>query len=249
MQIKLTLEYEGTAYHGWQVQPNGLVTVQGVLEAAAAQMLGHPVRMVAAGRTDTGVHAAAQVVCFRTERRLDPAVAQRALNALTPDDIAVHRAEVVDDGFHPRYGARGRSYVYRICNRRVPSVFWRRYAWHVPLPLDREAMARAAPALAGEHDFSSFQAAGCQAKNPVRVVRRSELSEEDGLLVYTVEATAFLRHMVRNIVGTLVEVGRGERAAESMEDLLRARDRTRAGATAPAHGLCLLNVSYAEAGR
>jgi tRNA pseudouridine38-40 synthase len=242
MRYQLTVEYDGTDFHGWQVQA-GARTVQGEIEAALARLLGSPVRVAAAGRTDAGVHAAGQVVAFSTSVSMPPDVVRRALNALTGADLAVSTVAHVDDAFDPRRAARSRRYVYRIWNRRPASPFWRRFAWHVPAALDIEAMARAAPLLEGEHDFSSFRAAGCDADHPVRRVLRSTMVMDGALLRYEIEATAFLRHMVRNIVGTLVEIGRRQRPHD-LVPLLAARDRTQAGATAPACGLCLDEVRY-----
>ncbi len=242
MRYHLTVEYDGTDFHGWQVQA-GARTVQGEIEAALARLVGSPVRVAAAGRTDAGVHAAGQVVAFSTSLAMAPDVVRRALNALTGADLAVSTVAYADDAFDPRRAARSRRYVYRIWNRRPASPFWRRFAWHVPAALDIEAMARAAPQLEGEHDFSSFRAAGCDAAHPVRRVLRSAVVVDGALLRYEIEATAFLRHMVRNIVGTLVEIGRRQRPAD-LHPLLAARDRTQAGATAPARGLCLEKVRY-----
>jgi tRNA pseudouridine38-40 synthase len=243
MRFKLVIEYDGTDYHGWQVQPNG-ATIQAVLEAAIARMLGEATRVVAAGRTDAGVHASGQVVSFSLQRAISADALMQGLNALTPRDIGIKAVEAVADDFDPRRTARSRVYVYRIWNARWMSPFWRRYTWHVPQPLDAECMRAAAAALVGEHDFSSFQAAGCDAAHPVRRVLRSEIEHTESLIVYTIEATAFLRHMVRNIVGTLVEVGRAERPVDDVARLLAARDRALAGPTAPACGLCLTRVSY-----
>ena len=242
MQYRLIIEYDGTDFHGWQIQ-SGARTVQATLEAGLARLLGQPTRVAAAGRTDAGVHASGQVVCFDSARDIELATLRRALNALTPDDLIVRSADTVPDDFDPRRAARSRRYVYRIWNRRESSPFWRRYAWHVPRTLDVEAMQRAAAQLLGEHDFSSFRAAGCDAAHPVRRVMRSELERRGDLLLYTTEANAFLRHMVRNIVGTLVAVGSARRDAD-LAALLAARDRTLAAATAPAHGLCLTEVRY-----
>ncbi len=242
MQYRLIVEYEGTDFHGWQIQP-GARTVQAALEDALARLLGQPARVAAAGRTDAGVHAAGQVVCFRSEREIPLAALRRAQNALTPADLVVRAADRVADEFDPRRAARSRRYVYRIWNRVEPSPFWRRYAWHVPWPLEVEVMRGAAAQLVGEHDFSSFRAAGCDAVHPVRRVVRSEVARRGDLLVYEIEATAFLRHMVRNIAGTLVEIGAGRRCAD-VAALLAARDRTQAAATAPAHGLCLVEIRY-----
>jgi tRNA pseudouridine38-40 synthase len=243
MRFKLLIEYDGAEYHGWQVQPNGR-SIQWALEDAVVRMLGESTRIVAAGRTDAGVHACGQVVSFSLDRSVSPEVLLRGLNALTPRDISITAAEIVADDFHPRRAARSRVYVYRIWNARWPSPFWRRYTWHIPRPLDLPSMRTAAACLVGEHDFSSLQAAGCEAKHPVRRVLRSELERTDPLIVYTMEATGFLRHMVRNAIGTLVEVGTGERNPEDLPQLLGARDRRRAGPTAPACGLCLAQVNY-----
>jgi len=243
---RMSVQYDGGEFAGWQIQP-GERTVQGELEAALASLLGEPVRVQAAGRTDAGVHASAQVVCFRTARETDCDTVRRAINALVGKDLAVRRVDIVDDSFDPRRSASRRSYEYRIWNDRVRSPFWLRYAWHVATPLRLDEMQAAAAHLVGEHDFTSFRAAGCDALHPVRRIFASTLSREDGpLLVYRVSATAFLRHMVRNIVGTLVEVGRGRRTEQSIAELIEARDRNLAGATAPAHGLCLTEVSYAD---
>lgn len=243
MRFKLTVEYDGTEYHGWQVQPNGR-TIQAVLQQALARMTGESSAIIAAGRTDAGVHAAGQVISFSLQRAVSAATLQRALNALTPPDICITAAEPVADDFHPRRAARSRTYTYQIWNARWVSPFWRRYVWHVPRPLQPHQMRLAAAALVGEHDFTSFQAAGCQAKQPVRRVLRSDLEHSEHLMTYTIEATGFLRHMVRNIVGTVVEVGTGERSAADLPRLLAARDRTLAGPTAPACGLCLQRVNY-----
>ena len=245
MQLRLTVEYEGTAYRGWQLQPDG-PTVQAVLEQALSTALRERVRVRGAGRTDAGVHACGQIAAVRVrEVPADLERLQKSLNALTPDDVAVRDITVVDDAFDPRRHARSRVYEYRIWNVAAPSPFWRRHAWHVPSQLDVAAMDEAARVLEGEHDFASFRAADAEpVRSTVRRVLESSLRVDGRLLVYRVEATAFLKHMVRNVVGTLVEVGRGERVAGTFRELLAVRDRTRAGATAPAHGLVLVDVRY-----
>jgi len=244
MHFRMTLEYDGTDFCGWQIQPDER-TVQGTLETALERLLGRSVRVTAAGRTDTGVHATGQVACFRTERDFDPAILRRALNALTPPDLSITRVDLVPEEFDPRRSATSRRYVYRLWNRRVPCPLWRRFSWHVPYPVAEQSMSRAAAELIGEHDFSSFRAAGCDAAHPVRRVLRSEFSRDGDRIDYHIEATAFLRHMVRNIVGTLIEIGSGRRPAE-MHHLLTARNRNLAGATAPARGLCLVEVKYPQ---
>jgi len=243
VNIKLTVEYDGTNYHGWQTQPRG-ETIQSVLEKAVSTFLGTPTRITGAGRTDAGVHALGQVANFSSAREFDLHRIQRGLNALTPDDITIKAVEIVPDSFDARRDGRSRIYEYRLLNRPAPSPFYLTTAWHVHDPLDTEAMRDAIRCLEGEHDFSSFRAAGCDAAHPVRKVYRTSLDRRGDLLVFTVEATAFLRHMVRNVVGTFIEVGRGLRTSQSFTELLEARDRTKAGPTAPAHGLFLVEVKY-----
>jgi tRNA pseudouridine38-40 synthase len=243
MRFKLTIEYDGTNYSGWQVQPNGS-TVQGAVEDAVSRLFGEGTCVAAAGRTDAGVHAAGQVVTFSSLRQRSPQTVRRALNALTPRDVSITAVEVVADTFDPRRDARSRVYDYRIWNSSSSSPFWRLYAWHVPHKLAVGAMQGAAAQLLGEHDFSSFRAADCDAEHPVRRLLRSDFTQHGPLLVYTVEATAFLRHMVRNIIGTLIEVGQGRRAVGDISALIGACDRKLAGPTAPAHGLCLRQVKY-----
>lgn len=243
MNIKLTVEYDGTNYHGWQIQHSG-ETIQAVLEKAVSTFVGQPTRITGAGRTDAGVHALGQVANFFYPKEFDQHRIRRALNALTPVDMTIKEVEIVPDSFDARRDGRSRVYEYRILNRSAPSPFYLTTALHVHDPLDLEVMRRAVRCLEGEHDFSSFQAAGCDAAHAVRKVYRTSLDQRSELLVYTIEATAFLRHMVRNIVGTVIEVGRGLRSPQSFAELLEARDRTKAGPTAPAHGLFLVEVKY-----
>ena len=243
MNIKLTVEYDGTHYHGWQNQSNG-ETIQAVLESALSTFFGAPIRVTGSGRTDAGVHALGQVANFHAAKEFDRHRLLRGLNALTPPDITVKEAEAVPDSFDARRDGRARIYEYHILNRSMPSPFYLNRAWHLHEPLDFDAMRAAIPALLGAHDFSSFRAAGCDAAHPVREVYHTSLERRGELLVYSIEATAFLRHMVRNIVGTLAEVGEGLRASESFAELLAARDRTKSGRTAPAHGLFLMEVKY-----
>jgi tRNA pseudouridine38-40 synthase len=243
LNIKLTIEYDGTQYHGWQIQPND-ETIQAVLERALSVFFAEPIRITGSGRTDAGVHALGQVANFHTGKTFDRHRLLRGLNALTPRDIAVKDAEAVPDCFDARRDGRARLYRYQILNRSTPSPFYLHRAWHVHEPLALEAMRAAIPCLLGEHDFSSFRAAGCDAEHPIRTVYRTAIEAQDDLLVYHIEATAFLRHMVRNIVGTLVDIGKGERPAAALAEILAARSRSLAGITAPAHGLFLVQVKY-----
>jgi tRNA pseudouridine38-40 synthase len=243
VNIKLTIEYDGTNYHGWQIQPNG-DTIQAVLERAISTFFGTPTRIIGSGRTDAGVHALGQTANFPCDKEVDLYRLQRGLNALTPENIVIRKVEVVGESFDARRHARSRTYAYRIWNAPWPSPFQTRYAWHVHDLLQVEPMQNAILSLEGEHDFSSFQAAACDAAHAVRRVYRNSLQVNGSLLVYTIEATAFLRHMVRSIIGTLVEVGRGHRTGKAFAELLEVRDRTQAGPTAPPHGLFLMEVKY-----
>ncbi len=243
MNVRLTIEYDGTEYRGWQVQSGG-PTVQGVLEEALAVLLKQRVRVHGSGRTDAGVHALGQVADFACPEGRDLARLQRSLNALTPDDITVKAAEAALPSFDARRDARRRVYEYRLWNHPWRSVFNDRYSWHVARPLRVDAMREALAALEGEHDFSCFRAAGCGAATAVRRVYHNELYRWEEHWVYRIEATGYLRHMVRNIVGTLVEVGLGERDAGDLSALIDGRDRTLAGPTAPARGLFLVEVRY-----
>jgi tRNA pseudouridine38-40 synthase len=245
MQLRLTLQYDGTRYHGWQVQP-AHTTVQAVIEVALTTALREPVRVRAAGRTDAGVHATGQVVAVPVRHLPDDLGRLRdSLNALLPEDVVVTRVETADDGFDPRRQASSRVYEYRIWNVPAPSPFWRRYAWHVRGTLDVDAMDVAAAHLIGRRDLESFRGSDPEpVRSTVREVLESRVRRDGPLLVYRIEATAFLKHTVRNVVGTLVEVGRGVRRAESIPALVAARDRRQAAATAPAHGLVLVAVRY-----
>jgi len=243
MNFKLTLEYDGTNYHGWQLQKNA-ITLQGTLEAVLARLCGEPIRVRVAGRTDTGVHALGQVVSFKSEKIIELHRLQRALNALLPPDIVVRQVEPVHDTFNPRRDALSRIYRYQIWNQPWPSALWARYSWHVAFPLDADAMNQAATLLVGDHDFSSFQGSDWVEHNPHRTVLRSAVYLDNEFLVYEVEARSFLRHMVRNIVGTLVDVGRGAVSVEEFAEIFAARDRTRAGLNAPPQGLFLVAVQY-----
>ena len=243
--IRLTLEYDGTDFAGWQRQPAPARSVQALIEDALAEMTGARTILRGAGRTDAGVHARAQVAVFETESAIPAPAFMRGLNAMLPRDIGVLDASEVAPDFEPRRAARGKHYAYRLWNRPARSPLHARWSWHILHPLDVAAMTEAAGALLGEHDFTSFRAAGCDAKHPVRVMRRAELvREEPDLIAIHLEATAFLRGMARIVAGTLVEVGLGRRPAAEVADGLGARDRSRAGRTAPAHGLTLERVIF-----
>lgn len=243
--FRLVLEYDGSGFEGWQVQPGEHRTVQGELIAALERISKGRVRVTGAGRTDTGVHAEGQVAGVRADTRLTPQELQRALNGLLPSDLAVLAAEAVSDTFDARRGAVSKLYRYRIWNGPSRSPLRASRALHVPQPLDLDAMRRAAAVLEGLHDFASFQAAGSTVECTERLLGRCELlGEPGGELVLECEGSGFLRHMVRNIAGTLLEVGLGRRTAESMGALLEARSRDLAGPTAAAHALTLVRVDY-----
>jgi len=241
--LKLTLAYDGTRFVGWQRQAEG-ESVQGLVEDALSRLEGGPVTVHGAGRTDAGVHALAQVASAVVTFAHGAATVQRALNGVLPPDIRVVAAEDVFAGFHARFAARSKCYRYQIANTPVASPFTRAYAWHVPEPLDRGAMREAAAALVGTHDFAAFRSAGTDVHTTIRTLTRSEWLDRGALLVYEVEGDGFLRHMVRAIVGTLVEVGRGWRPAAHVPALLEQGTRSAAGVTAAAHGLLLVRVEY-----
>lgn len=242
--IKLVIEYDGTNYHGWQVQPNAL-TVQEVIEKKIEVMTKEQVCLIASGRTDAGVHALGQVANFKTSSQIPEEGFCRGLNSLLPPDIIIRSAEEVDLDFHAQFWAKKKTYRYFILNRELPSAIYRNYAWHLPTSLNVLEMQKAAGALLGRHDFSSFQAADPDQADPVREVFRAEWSmKKQTLLCFTVEADGFLKHMVRNIVGTLVEVGKGKVSQEEFKRIFQARDRRQARITAPPQGLFLLKVEY-----
>jgi tRNA pseudouridine38-40 synthase len=241
--FKLILEYDGTRYHGWQVQP-GLRTIQSELQTAIAQVSQQLENVVGAGRTDAGVHALGQVASFSTTASLTDNDWLRALNGLLPDDIAILAVEVVPDTFHPRFAAKSKLYRYRILNRPARTAMERDRVWHYPHPLNFPAMYEASEVFLGTHDFSSFQGSPTDTENPSCRVTRLELTRSGAELTVEIEGDRFLKQMVRNIVGTLVEVGRGKLQAGKMVEILAARDRTKAGPTAPPQGLYLVRVDY-----
>jgi tRNA pseudouridine38-40 synthase len=242
-RLKLLLEYSGTRYHGWQIQPNA-ATVQGTLEACLARLTNGPVRLHAAGRTDAGVHALGQVAHFDTTSTIVLPALVRGANSLLPSDIVVRQAEDVPRHFHARYSARRKTYAYIVHNHSVPSAFRFPYAWHVPQALALPAMRAAARVLLGHHDFSAFRAASCTARDPWRRLFFLRIVRHANRLVFVLNADGFLQHMVRTIVGTLVAIGRAQIPADAMATILQSGQRRYAGATAPAHGLFLVRVFY-----
>lgn len=243
-RYKLTLEYDGTRYVGWQTQPNG-IAIQQVLAKALEELLDGPTHVLAAGRTDAGVHAAGQVVAFTTSRSLPLKAYRMGLNGLLPDDIAVVDVTEVPDNFDPRRWAKGKRYRYRISNRPTRSPLRRRTYCEIFAPLDVEAMREAAAVLVGKHDFAAFRASNCQAQTTVRELTRVDVSGVSrGDIEIVVEGTAFLKHMVRNIAGSLIEIGKGRQPVPWLAQVLASKDRTQAGPTAPAHGLVLEEVFY-----
>jgi len=244
-RVKLTVAYDGTAYAGWQMQPNG-TTVQSVMEGALARILQEPVRVRAAGRTDAGVHAREQVVDFADAGKRDLGTIVHGGNGLLPPDIRILAASEVPESFDARRHATGKEYRYFLYLSPVDSPFLSRYAWHIEAPLDLDAVREGLSHLVGEHDFTSFRGQGCNSQSPVRTVFRAEVARHDvpGLFSIDVAGAGFLRHMVRNIVGTVVNAGKGKHSADRVGEILRARDRTAAGINAPPHGLFLWSVTY-----
>ena len=244
--IRLLLEYDGTRYHGWQRQAEA-VTIQQVLEEALERLTGEKVALIGSGRTDAGVHARGQVANFRTASPIPLQAFHKGMNSLLPKDIAVLEAVEAEPSFHARKSARAKTYEYRILNRPTRSPLYHHYAWWIEAPLDLAAMAGAAAALPGEHDFTAFRASGSDNLNPVRRVLAAEWREDSGgWLIFTITATGFLRGMVRSLVGTMAAVGRGKAPPMILAELLESGARHLAGPTAPPQGLYLVEVFYGE---
>jgi tRNA pseudouridine38-40 synthase len=243
--FKLVIEYDGTAYYGWQRQGR-VPTIQATIETAIAKMANQAVALHGSGRTDRGVHAWNQVATFSADTHLSCEAIQKGLNGLTPADIVIKHCESVPMTFHPRFHAISKIYEYVILNRSVPVAVGRQYAWHVHRPLEIDLMVKGAAVLKGTHDFAAFESTGSPRTHTVRTVFDLSIGYEpsSGRVIVTVEANGFLRCMVRNIVGTLVNVGFGKTSIEEVKDILLSKDRKRAGATAPAHGLFLKEVKY-----
>lgn len=245
-RVAMGIEYEGTAFHGWQAQEPGVRTVQTVLEHAIGRVADHPVRVHCAGRTDAGVHAMEQVVHFDTQAARRERAWVLGTNVNLPPDCSVRWAREVARGFHARFSATARHYRYRILNRPTRSALERDRALWVHQELDLTRMVAAASHLVGEHDFSSYRAVACQAKSPIRRVHYLELVDIGGLIELRIGANGFLHHMVRNIVGVLVAIGRGEAPADWTRELLQVRDRTLGGVTAAPQGLYFVRADYPQ---
>ncbi len=266
--IKLTIQYDGTNYNGWQIQApsverqvlsvrdwKNIITIQGLIQEAIKKITGEDSKVLGAGRTDAGVHAIAQVASFKTLSKLSADIIKRALNANLPDDIRILDACDAELDFHPRYNAKSKVYFYIILNSPIISPFLYRYAWRVPQRLNFKDMRNSIEFFKGRHDFSSFKASGCSAKNPVRTIHEITI-ERHGVIDFMgtgitgdflkirIEADAFLRHMVRNIVGTLIKIGAGKMHSSDIKKILLLKNRNLAGPTAPAKGLFLEKVRY-----
>jgi tRNA pseudouridine38-40 synthase len=242
---KLTIEYDGAAYAGWQHQPNQ-PTVQSTLEEALLQISQLRIPTIAAGRTDAGVHALGQVVSIRSDKTLPPQEWTRALNGVLPHDICVHQTELVSDAFHARYSAKQKTYEYHILNYPIRPVLQRLRLWHIPKPLDLFSLKDAGSLLQGKHNFSSFEGSPTDNQNPICHMNTVRIVEEPPLIRLTFQADRFLKQMIRAIVGTLVEVGQGKRSPSDIKTILEALDRRAAGKTAPPYGLYLMRVDYGE---
>ena len=242
--FKIIVEYDGSRYCGWQRQNND-PTIQETIEKALMKMTDQKIALIGSGRTDAGVHAYGQVANFKCNTKLTANDFLGGLNSLTPEDIVIAKCEEVSDEFHARFSATSKIYQYRILNRSTPAAIMRQYAWHIRKPLDLKAMRTALTQLTGSHDFKAFEGAGSPRAHTIRKVYKVDLREEnDGYVVFEIEADGFLRYMVRNIVGTLVEVGFGKISPDDVKQILASKDRTIAPATAPAHGLFLKRVNY-----
>ena len=240
--LKLTLVYDGTQYQGWQTQRGNGITIQDVLEDKIEKITGVRPKIIGSGRTDAGVHARGQVSNFHTEHNIDCSSLLRAVNSIPPHDIVVSKVEEVSDDFHAQYYAQQKHYRYRILNCPIPDPFESRLSWHIRYKLDLEKMQNAARIFLGEKDFASFRGAKCGAKTTRRNLKQLKIIRKESIITFDLIGNGFLRHMVRNIVGTLVETGRGKTL--DIQKIFTARDRRLAGPTAPAHGLCLMSVKY-----
>lgn len=241
--IKLTIEYDGTGYHGWQRQPRS-ATVQETIEKALAKVLQEKVKLIGASRTDAGVHARGQTANFKTKSEIPLRNLRAALNSLLLDDIVIKSCLRTRDRFHARYSAKSKLYRYAILNRALSSPFLRKYAYFFPHPLDVQAMKKAAKHLIGRHDFSSFRGTATGRDSCTRTVKKLTVTSRNNFIHIDMEADGFLYNMARTVAGTLLEVGRGKIIPQDIKKILKARDRRQAGPTLPPHGLCLVKVKY-----
>jgi len=246
MRYAACVEYDGSGFSGWQSQKGEIRTVQSEVEKALSKVADHAVSIITAGRTDTGVHASHQVMHFDSNADRDEFAWCRGTNRFLSKDVRLRWVQQVDSEFHARFAALSRSYRFIIFNSPIHSALYRNHVTPEFKPLNSEIMAEAGRELLGEHDFSSFRAAGCQAHSPIRNLQRFELHSQGEWIWFDVTANAFLQHMVRNIAGALIEVGCGKRQAGWIKEVLHARDRTKSGITAPANGLYLVGVEYPE---
>lgn len=242
--IRIILEYDGTRYHGWQRQPNG-ITIQQTLEDVIRRITQERVMLFGSGRTDAGVHALNQIANFRTSSSIECYNLMRGINSLLPYDIVIKELTEVDDYFHARYSAKSKVYIYQICNSHVRPALMKNYSWHVYEALDQGLMEKALRLLMGTKDFSSFCGANDDVSDHVRTVMAVDIKKKNNdVIIITIEANGFLRHMVRNIVGTLVDVGKRKLSIAGFAEIIEAMDRTKAGVTAPPQGLFLKEVRY-----
>ena len=242
--FRLIIEYDGSGFHGWQRQKKDR-TVQETIEKALAVMTREKVTLIGSGRTDAGVHALGQVAGFKTRSRLAAPIFLNGLNSLLPDDVVVRACDPMPDTFHARFDVASKRYRYHILNRPIAPAIGRQFVWHIRKPLDTAAMTDAAIVMLGTHDFKAFEGTGSPRDHSIRTVTDSTIKETgDGNLTYDIQACGFLRFMVRNIVGTLVDVGLGKIDKQDVRAILQSKDRSRAGATAPPHGLFLMDVTY-----
>ncbi len=248
MRIALGVEYQGSHFHGWQLQKSGVRTVQQVVENALSAVANHPVRVFCSGRTDAGVHALEQVIHFDTDAQREDRAWLFGGNVNLPHDVNFKWVKQVDENFHARFNAIARSYEYKIHNHPVRSALLGQYSLWEPRELDVEAMNAACQHLLGEHDFSAFRASLCQAKSPVKTIERIAFSRDGDEVILRVKANAFLHHMVRNLVGTLLKVGRGEREVDWVKQVLDSKDRKQAGMTAEPQGLYFVKAYYPSIG-
>ncbi|MEA2109813.1 MAG: tRNA pseudouridine(38-40) synthase TruA [Pseudomonadota bacterium] len=244
-KLKLTIAYDGSAYHGWQIQPNG-ITIQETLQQVLATMTGESLTVYGSGRTDAGVHAWGQVAHIKTGTTIPLNGLWRGLNALLPDDIVIRSVEAMADDFHARKSAKAKTYLYCLDNGSQPNPLTRLYSWHIRKTLDIAAISRAADLLQGAHDFLSFKAADGETVTSVRTINKIRTWKRGNYLFIMIKANGFLKNMVRIIVGTLVEIGAGKRDWQSLATVLAARDRRMAGVTAPSKGLVLRTVYYSS---